>query len=93
MDFNFLVENGFYKKEMLTEEQKTYISGMEYALLEVETCVMNNYNEEDEETTLDKIKREIVIEALEEIKDYVKGSINAAIVIYADNNEIQKSEG
>lgn len=94
MNFNYLIENGTYSRDMLTEEQRNFIQGMEYALEQVECCVSNYYEEYAKESILDKMKREIVEEALDEIKDYVKHSVSETIVVLADHNEekAEKSE-
>ncbi len=87
MNFRRLIENGSYNKDMLTPEQKQFVNGMEQSIEEMECCIANLYEKEENESTLEKIRRELAEEVLKNIKDWMGEKICEMIVRLAYENE------
>lgn len=92
MNFTYLVESGVYSKDKLTAEQKERIAGMEDALKEINLCIANEF-ENDEDTPLyEQALNSIRVEAAEECKEWISSLINESIVVMQDNNTWESEE-
>jgi hypothetical protein len=81
MNFSELIENGSYKEEDLTPEEKAYVEGMRRALECMRYYVADF---EDAEKVLDKIRAEIIAEFADELEMYIKSYIDEFIVCIQD---------
>lgn len=86
MDFKYLVESGKYKKDDLTETQKEYIFGLEQAIEEVDCCVANVFDSDEDDPLYERALDSIRIEAAEEIKKWIQCRIYEEIVAFGDEN-------
>lgn len=78
MDVIRITNKEGYRYEDLTEENKAIIDWLNYLVNDIDGFEYDYTLEaqpEDETTTLDRIKNEIVVEAIEKLKDYLKLTI------------------
>ena len=87
MNFRRLIENGSYSKDLLTPEQKQFVNGMEQSIEEMECCIANLYEKKENESILEKIRRELAEEVLKNITDWMEDKICEMIVCLADGSE------
>lgn len=76
MDVIRITNKEGYRYEDLTEENKAIIDWLNYLVNDIDGFEYD-YAEvpRETETTLDRIKNEIVVEAIEKLKDYLKITI------------------
>ena len=85
MDYTYIVEtNEAYNEKNLKEKDKKFIEGMRYVLSNVVDFFLDNYIRKDSKSLCDKLKYEIVSEAIEELEDYIDAEICASIVSIID---------
>lgn len=91
MDFRHIIEtNEAYNEKNLTEKDKAFIAGIRWVKDKIIDTFTANYEvteEKDEMTTLDKIKKEIAEETLEELKTWIDYDIDELIVTTIDSYE------
>lgn len=89
MDFTRLVESGEYSEELLTDSNRRFIEGMKYVLKKLDIIgdiVIENYTDNNG-STLDRMRTEIMAETVDGIKEVLEREINEAIVSLIDAQE------
>lgn len=92
MNYTYLVESGKYKKEMLSQIQQAYVSGMENVLgtLDNFESIAADQLELNEDRTLDRIFLEHWEDLRAIFERFMKSEICEAIVLMADLNAKEK---
>ena len=81
---NFEFAEG-YRYEDLTNENKNIIDWCKYLIDDIDGFKADYELGTEEETILEKIKKEIVLETIEELKEYLKSTITEYQVSLIEN--------
>ena len=87
MNFTYLVDSGKYTQEMLTADEKRYISGMEEAVTEIDTFLAMESEELDADSVLDQIRLEIMQDTCMKLQAHLHSAICESIVVLVDRHE------
>ena len=91
MDFRYIVETKEeYNEKHLKENHKNVLNGIRWVREDIIDTFLANYEvteERDDMSTLDKIKSEIVTEAMEELKKWIESDEYEFIVKTLDSYE------
>ena len=86
--FTQLVDTGKYSKEMLSDDQRKRIEGMENVeeLIDSFESFFIEYFDLSEDVVLDKIRLDCLEETMEAFREYLHSNICERIVTLADQN-------
>lgn len=85
MNFVKLVEDGTYTKKMLDEKEQAYINAFDDVQEEAENFLSSNYDVDEAEDTLEKIKCEIAEEVISDFVGWLEATKCERLVEMVDN--------